>query len=409
MILLLKTYLTSGHGDNMVNLWGKINWINKHPTETIIAKVDSRCITPSSLDRVIVVTHENFEFVNSGAIDLTKYKAVLLPSVFQVQIKKPSDITPFGILPNDLLHLCEKDVVRVENETSKVSVIFKNDFKHNSILVTERCNNYCVMCSQPPRDIDDSWITDEILRMVPLIDQNCASIGLTGGEPTLLGDKLIDIISLIKNYLPRTSLHVLSNGRLLANQEFAKKIGSVKHQDLMFGIPIYSDNYIDHDYVVQAKGGFNEAIQGILNLKKNGVKTEIRCVLHRDTYTRLPELANFILRNLTFVDHVALMGYEAMGFGKTNSKNLFVLPEVFNEKLVKAVELLKAARLNVSVYNLPYCLTDERIRDSAVQSISDWKNEYLEECAGCKYQSKCCGFFTSTKSLYAGKVIPLKS
>ena len=94
----------------------------------------------------------------------------------------------------------------------------------------------------------------------------------------------------------------------------------------MFGIPIYSDNYIDHDYVVQAQGGFSEAVAGIANPKRNGVRIEIRCVIHRDTWSRLSNLATFITRNLTYVDHVAFMGYEAMGFGKTNARHLFVLP-----------------------------------------------------------------------------------
>jgi hypothetical protein len=32
------------------------------------------------------------------------------------------------------------------------------------------------------------------------------------------------------------------------------------------------------------------------------------------TFARLPQLAEFIVRNLTFVDHVALMGLEITGF-----------------------------------------------------------------------------------------------
>ncbi len=39
-------------------------------------------------------------------------------------------------------------------------------------------------------------------------------------------------------------------------------------------------------------------IEGILNLKRCGVRVEIRVVIHRETYKRLPELARFIARNL---------------------------------------------------------------------------------------------------------------
>ena len=74
----------------------------------------------------------------------------------------------------------------------------------------------------------------------------------------------------------------------------------------MFGIPLYSDIASKHDFVVQAKGAYDETI-GILNLKAYNQKVEIRVVLHQKTYERLPQLALFIVRNLQFVDHVALM------------------------------------------------------------------------------------------------------
>jgi len=35
---------------------------------------------------------------------------------------------------------------------------------------------------------------------------------------------------------------------------------------MLIGIPIYSDDPVRHDYVVQSKGAFDETIQGILNL-----------------------------------------------------------------------------------------------------------------------------------------------
>jgi hypothetical protein len=39
------------------------------------------------------------------------------------------------------------------------------------------------MCSQPPRDIDDGWILDEIKSALPLVDPDTKSFAFTGGEP----------------------------------------------------------------------------------------------------------------------------------------------------------------------------------------------------------------------------------
>ena len=120
------------------------------------------------------------------------------------------------------------------------------------------------MCSQPPRDIDDWWLLQEAKEAIRLIPDETKSIGFTGGEPTLYGEGLIELLWLAKNWLPRTSLHLLSNGRAFSDIAFTQKYASVEHPDLMVGIPIYSDDPAKHDYVVQAKGAFDETVRGIL-------------------------------------------------------------------------------------------------------------------------------------------------
>ena len=94
----------------------------------------------------------------------------------------------------------------------------------------------------------------------------------------------------------------------------------------MFGIPLYSDLPEEHDYVVQARGAFDETVRGILNLKRMGVRVALRFVVHAETFERLPKFAEFVARNLLFVDHIAIMGLEPTGFAKTNVDTLWVDP-----------------------------------------------------------------------------------
>ena len=54
-----------------------------------------------------------------------------------------------------------------------------------------------------PKDIDDSWIVDDVLATIPLIDPSTQEIGFTGGEPTLLGDDFFRILRAMKSYLPQ--------------------------------------------------------------------------------------------------------------------------------------------------------------------------------------------------------------
>lgn len=332
-------------------------------------------------------------------------KGEMIPDGYGAYVGVDLDVArakvPMGVpvisLPAALSYLDDGDIIRIGIRQKHVGALFRKSSPHNHFLLTERCNHYCLMCSQPPKDVDDSWIARDVLAAIPLIDRGAVEIGLTGGEPTLLGNDLFAIIETAKSYLPSTAIHMLSNGRRFADLSFAQRYAAIEHHDIMVGIPIYSDLSTVHDYVVQADGAFDETIRGILNLKRVGQKVEIRIVVHQQTYKRLPQLADYISRNLTFIDHVTFMGLEMMGFTRANLDVLWIDPIDYQAELYKAVSSLADSRMNVSIYNHQLCLLDRRLWQYARKSISDWKNQYMPECDGCAEQTNCGGFFASAK------------
>ncbi|MGN6108233.1 MAG: His-Xaa-Ser system radical SAM maturase HxsC [Kofleriaceae bacterium] len=287
-------------------------------------------------------------------------------------------------------------MVRIEPHRRSIHALYRRNSPSNSFLVTERCDNYCVMCSQPPKEHDDRWIVDELMDAIPLVSPETAELGLTGGEPGLLGERLVELIQQCRRYLPTTALHVLSNGRSFKNAQLARSLAGVGHPDLMIGIPLYADVPEIHDYVVQARGAFDETIRGILNLKQCGVRVELRFVIHADTYDGLSRFARFVARNLLFVDHVALMGLELMGFARSNLDALWIDPLDYQGELREAVEILDRAGVAVSIYNHQLCVLDPELHRFARASISDWKNTYASECDACALRSECGGFFSSS-------------
>ncbi|MDW3687608.1 His-Xaa-Ser system radical SAM maturase HxsC [Cupriavidus sp. CV2] len=301
---------------------------------------------------------------------------------------------PCTLLGDEFRYLDEGDVIGLTSD-GRVRALFRANSDHNSLLLTEQCNNYCLMCSQPPKRVDDSWLLQEAMDAIRLIPRETRSLGITGGEPTLFGDGFIGLLRHIKSWLPHTSLHILSNGRTFADVAFAEKYAAVQHPDMMVGIPVYSDDPARHDYVVQAKGAFDETIRGILNLKRLNQKVEIRVVLHKQTCQGLPALAEFVARNLLFVDHVALMALEMTGFTRANLDSLWIDPVDYKAELSKAVKILTSYGLKTSVYNHPLCLVNPDVEPCYVKSISDWKNEYAPECAPCTRKLDCGGFFSS--------------
>jgi His-Xaa-Ser system radical SAM maturase HxsC len=308
---------------------------------------------------------------------------------------------------DEFAYLKSADVVRISPERGGLAVLYQRNARHHPILLTERCNHYCLMCSQPPRDVDDGWILQDVLDALPLIDPATHELGFTGGEPTLLGEGLVQLVRACKGYLPRTGLHILTNGRAFANLDYARAFAAIGHPDLMFGIPLYSDLSDRHDYVVQSDGAYDETVRGILHLKRAGVPIEIRVVIHKQTVGRLEALARFIARNLTFVDQVVLMGLEITGFTRANLPDLWIDPADYQPELAAATRVFANSRIKVSIYNHQMCVTDRSLWPFMRRSISDWKNEYMDACTPCAARSECGGFFSSAKLRYSDHIRPM--
>lgn len=291
-------------------------------------------------------------------------------------------------------HLVDGDVVGIDSR-GYVRTLYRRNSPHNFIFATDRCNSLCLMCSQPPKEVDETGIVERHLRLIRLIDSSTRELGITGGEPTLLGEGLLRIIAECRDRLPGTALHILSNGRAFADGSYAHALAGLKHPDLMIGIPVYSDIDTAHDYVVQRRGAFNETIRGLHRLGECGVRVEIRVVVHRATFRRLPQLAEFIYRNITFASQVALMGLEITGFTIPNLDALWIDPCDYQAELRDATLFLASRGMAVAIYNHQLCTLSSELWGFARRAISDWKNEYLPKCDRCQVKSACGGFFAS--------------
>lgn len=310
------------------------------------------------------------------------------------------------LVPADFEYLGDGDILRVNESAGELRVLYRKRSPHNVLFLTERCNSRCLMCSQPPRDIDDGHLVDELLEAIPLMSSETTMLCITGGEPTLLGWRLVELINAVVDYLPDTGLHMLSNGRAFEYKANAKAVSAPQCKDLMIGIPLYADTAAAHNFVVQAQGAFDQTIRGIMNLARFEVPVEIRFVIHLQTVGRMVQTARFIARNLPFVAQVALMGLEMTGFTRSNVTALWIDPWEYRAALQEAVQELHAAGTRVMIYNIPLCLLPRDLWPYAQQSISDWKNIYMPECESCAVRSECAGFFASATFRYSEHITP---
>ncbi len=273
----------------------------------------------------------------------------------------------------------------------------------NTLFVTEQCNNHCIMCCQPPKRKDDiDRLFKENLQLVRTAPKELKILGISGGEPSLLGDKLFELLDEIRNSLPDTGIHLLSNGRAFANRDFTHRLKQVAGDKVCVGVPFHSDYPGDHDLIAGAKGAYEETILGLYTLASEGIEIELRVVINRLNYVRLPQMSEFINKNLPFVNWVAFMGMEKTGLAVRNLNKIWIEPIEYIPKLTEAVQRLYDWDIDVAIYNIPLCLLPNKYHQFAEQSISDWKVRYQPFCEGCALKEKCCGLFATSCEPYLG-------
>jgi His-Xaa-Ser system radical SAM maturase HxsC len=298
-------------------------------------------------------------------------------------------------LPTPLHYLRAGDIIGVTPDGGEVAVLWRTSSAQNFLLLTERCDNYCLMCSQPPKDRNDDWLLKRAGRVLDLLPKETEGIGITGGEPTLYGTAFLDFLRHCTVRLPDAEVHILTNGRRFADPSFASEYATIRNPRIMAGIPIYGSEPSLHDIVVQAEGAFNETVEGILNLAAYDQRVEIRVVVHRHTASALVDIAEFITRNIPFVEQVALMGLEITGLARSNINDLWIDPTDYQVQLSEAAQVLDEAGIRTLIYNHQLCVLPPEMHRFAVKSISDWKNGYIEVCESCEARVACGGFFTS--------------
>jgi His-Xaa-Ser system radical SAM maturase HxsC len=310
------------------------------------------------------------------------------------EITEPLDNLPMVTKVATFEHLSEGDIVVVKKD-GNIKTLYRVNSLHNILFATERCNSNCLMCSQPPKDKNDIPQLYEInQKLISLIPKDCFELCITGGEPTLLGKLFFYTLQSLKEQLPDTEIHVLTNGRSFAWQEMAERLAQIDYSRLMLGIPVYADYYQVHDHIVQAKDAFNQTILGLHNLARYNQRIEIRVVLHKQSIPRLTRLAKYIYKNLPFAEHVTFMGLEYIGYTPHNVEKLWIDPHDYMNELGEAVDFLAGQGMHVSIYNSQLCVLPKLLWKYSRKSISDWKNSFLPECEKCKELSNCGGLFT---------------
>lgn len=282
------------------------------------------------------------------------------------------------------------DVVLVDPRVGRAERLLRQDSTTNTLLVTERCDQLCVMCSQPPKKTHHDRF--DLLEQACLIAPEGMLIGVSGGEPTLYKDRLLTMIERSLAARPDLKFHVLSNGQHFEQADI-ERLRNTAYRSVSWGIPVYAADPELHDQIVGKAGAFDRLEQSLAHLAMAASRIELRTVLLADNVAALPTLAKYLTTRLGFVEAWSIMQLEHIGFARGRWASLFVDHRRHFGPIAEAVNHALLHGLRAQLFNFPRCTVPREYRELAMPSISDWKRKYIAECAPCREQSSCSGFF----------------
>lgn len=261
---------------------------------------------------------------------------------------------------------------------------------HNTLLVTEQCDQLCVMCSQPPK----KYHTDlfEQFTLAASLAPQGAMIGVSGGEPLLHKGRLFSMLEDVNAQRPDIGFHVLTNAQHFSGADL-ERLQRLDHERVLWGVPLYSAMPETHDQIVGKPGAFASLEQGLSILMRAGASLELRTVVMQQNWRDLPALADYVSTRLSFLTVWAIMQLERIGYARMNWKETFRDTSGDFDQIARAVDIAAARGLKASLYNFPLCSVPPAYHDFAPSTISDWKRKYLDFCLNCRAKETCGGFF----------------
>lgn len=347
-----------------------------------------------------LINKKKYILINNGKNYVKGYACLINNNYKSEKVRYPFI---YNVQNIDILR--DNDIALV-NRNGNIIVLFEDESDTNSIFITSKCNCNCIMCPQERFDEENNENIAINLRLIDLIPKNTKCLAITGGEPTLKKDGLIEIIRHCKNKLPNTSLLLLTNGILFESIEYVRDIVKIGHPNIDFEIPLYSDINDDHNNIVNCNG-FYKTIKGIYNLYLFKQNVSLRNVILKLNYERLPQYAEFIYRNLPFIQHIAFMQMETRALALKNIDDIWIDPYLYQSELEESINMLNQRQIKISIYNAQLCILNKTLWKYARKSISLWKNIYLKECEQCKRRNDCAGFFETSNEIHSKYIKPL--
>ena len=220
------------------------------------------------------------------------------------------------------------------------------------IHVGNRCNLKCKFCYyQDSLHQENNKTTTEIKKELRFIKYFWRKnrVDFTGGEPTIRSD-LPDLIKYARKIGFKQG-GIITNGLLLSNENYFKKLIEAGLDDVLFSIE--SPSAEKHDALTCVKGSFSKLINGIENAKKLNLGFRINITITKQNYKDLPELARFLLKFKPKV--VNIISFNPVEDAEFHSEDMMASFSEVAPYIKQTINILKDHTKQINVRYIPFC------------------------------------------------------
>lgn len=203
--------------------------------------------------------------------------------------------------------------------------------KRHWVRITRACNNSCLFCLDRENQNGSIFALEKIvLDLKAGLATGARRVVLSGGDPTV-HPQLAEIIQHAKR-LGYEHVQIITNGRMLAYEKFAKKLKQAGLDEVTLSLHSHLEK--DFEIMTGVAGSYKQALQGLLNAQKQGFIVSVDIVINKINYKKLKETLQFYMK--LGVSEFDLLYPIPFGSAWQNRKKLFFDP-------VKAQKYLKVA------------------------------------------------------------------
>ncbi len=355
--------------------------------------------------------------INGDALKLLK----LCESGFSIQdvvekLNFPENKSELFLYLNSLK---ENNIGIFLNKHEQIKKIDIGEFEHKIdfmwLEVTNKCNLKCVHCYNDKLN-DGSYFEsrDNENRMRVITDAyslGCRKIQFIGGEPFLLGEKLLELVEFTKNK-GYDFVEVFTNGMLVEE----KQIDFIAKHNVSIAVSFYGPNSNVHNQVTLDASSFDRTVNNLKKMKKAGLKIRIGLIIMDINQNYIKETVDFLKKEL-MIDNVTYDIVRPVGRGVNEKLIPIKFVEMRQSKSKKfskcSLDMFRKMKNGHNCFSSKICITangevipcimERRIifgnafksdLESIIEleknkQIRNLSKDFIEICRDCEYRYGC--------------------